>query len=156
MKILISKLSRSEVLRFKSIRLRSLKEDPRSFGTKFEEAMLWTEEKWQSQLETIPCFLASEAGLDLGLIRLAPDEHEPRTAWLISMWVAPEARGRRVGSQLVEALLAWAQKNNFSTIKLHVGDFNEAALALYTRKGFKSRELKDSHHQMELTLEELA
>jgi GNAT superfamily N-acetyltransferase len=55
---------------------------------------------------------------------------------LISMWVAPFARGRGVGDALVGAALDWAREKQASGIALAVFEGNEHALALYLRHGF--------------------
>jgi ribosomal protein S18 acetylase RimI-like enzyme len=55
---------------------------------------------------------------------------------LISMWVAPFARGRGVGDALVTAALDWARERKASGVALAVLEGNERALALYRRHGF--------------------
>ena len=75
-------------------------------------------------------------GRDVGLVRYGPDRKRGDTAFLISMWVAPEARGRGVGGALVEALVECARSEGFARMELDVGDHNAAAIALYAKKGF--------------------
>ena len=52
------------------------------------------------------------------------------------MWVAPEARRRRVGDALVGRLLAWAEEGEVEVVRLCVTEGNEAAERLYSRHGF--------------------
>jgi ribosomal protein S18 acetylase RimI-like enzyme len=63
-----------------------------------------------------------------------PDSAE--TIELISMWVAPFARGRGVGDALIEAVVGWAESHLARRLGLRVTVGNEAALALYRRHGF--------------------
>jgi ribosomal protein S18 acetylase RimI-like enzyme len=55
---------------------------------------------------------------------------------LLSMWVAPFARGRGVGESLVTAVIEWARQERSSRVDLAVYESNERALALYRRCGF--------------------
>jgi ribosomal protein S18 acetylase RimI-like enzyme len=50
--------------------------------------------------------------------------------------VAPEARGRGVGSALIEALCAEARARGYAEVRLDVIDTNPRARALYERQGF--------------------
>jgi len=62
--------------------------------------------------------------------------HSPGTAELISMWVAPEARGTGVGRALVEAVVDWATSERSERVVLAVRRNNAPAVALYARSGF--------------------
>ena len=53
------------------------------------------------------------------------------------MWVDPAWRGRGVGGSLLTAVFDWARARNFTTLGLWAPAHNPAALALYTRAGFK-------------------
>jgi GNAT superfamily N-acetyltransferase len=132
----IIKLLPSEAMRFKSIRLRSLKDSPDAFGTRFETAATWDEHNWVSQVEKLNTFIASSEGIDVGVARSAKDENDPKTAWIISMWVAPEARGKKVASKLLQAIIEWAKKENLNSLKLDVVDSNKPAISLYENHGF--------------------
>jgi ribosomal protein S18 acetylase RimI-like enzyme len=52
---------------------------------------------------------------------------------LISMWVAPFARGRGVGDTAVAAITSWANPRD---VVLSVKTDNHPAIALYQRHGF--------------------
>jgi ribosomal protein S18 acetylase RimI-like enzyme len=53
------------------------------------------------------------------------------------MWVAPFARGRRVGDALVNSVIRWAEELNITSVELSVKEDNLPAIALYTRHGFE-------------------
>ncbi len=61
---------------------------------------------------------------------------EGHTAELISMWVAPFARGHGVGDALIQAVVSWAKRQHASRVALAVRTDNERAIALYARHGF--------------------
>lgn len=58
------------------------------------------------------------------------------TVELISMWVAPFARGHGVGDALIQAIVSWAEKQHADRLVLSVRNNNERAIALYARLGF--------------------
>ncbi len=61
---------------------------------------------------------------------------EDGTVELISMWVAPFARGRGVGDALVDAVIAWARELGALRVALAVVESNASASQLYRRRGF--------------------
>jgi ribosomal protein S18 acetylase RimI-like enzyme len=134
--ITISKVSKAETYRFKSIRMRSLKESPNAFGTSFKTALSWDDANWASQVENLNTFIASCDGEDVGVARSVVDKDDPRSAWIISMWVATDARGKKVASQLVQEIIKWAKQESVQHLKLDVVDSNKAAISLYEKLGF--------------------
>jgi GNAT superfamily N-acetyltransferase len=140
--------------------LRALQDAPDAFGSTLEEAVDQPAESWSRQLLELTTFVAVRNGTDLGLVRCARDESSD-TAWLISMWVAPEIRRMGVGAVLVDLVIDWARSNGVNRLLLDVGDDNAAAVALYDGKGFKpngkvgalpSPREHIREHQRELTL----
>jgi GNAT superfamily N-acetyltransferase len=53
------------------------------------------------------------------------------------MYVRPEARGRGVGSLLLEALESEAVARGFKVVRLETGPLQPEALGLYTRSGYR-------------------
>lgn len=58
------------------------------------------------------------------------------SAELLSMAVAPRARGQGVGSELVRELLSLVAERGTGEMKVVVGEDNQAAMSLYRRSGF--------------------
>ena len=82
-------------------------------------------------------FLATtQEGKSVGIAVGAPRTDDQDTAGLFAMWVAPEARGRKVGTALVNAVVSWARNENYKRIILDVGDENTGAIRLYESCGF--------------------
>ena len=135
--VLLEQLHSEEGPRLRAIRLRALLDAPDAFGSTLEEAEARPAESWSKQLLDLPTFVAVTDGLDVGVVRCARDEARIETAWLISMWVAPEVRRKGVGGVLVDATIQWARSNGVTRLLLDVADNNTAAIALYTRKGFE-------------------
>jgi ribosomal protein S18 acetylase RimI-like enzyme len=87
-------------------------------------------------LAAVPCNLVAEiAGRAVGMVSCtSPDAG---AAELISLWVAPEARGQGVGDSLIEAVVAWAARQGADRVVLAVWQANRQAIALYQRHGFR-------------------
>ena len=63
-------------------------------------------------------------------------EHGQDMPSLISMWVAPPARGTGVEEALIEAVVAWVRSLGATHLQLWVTETNTPALGLYRRVGF--------------------
>ncbi len=57
-------------------------------------------------------------------------------AELISMWAAPDSRGRGIGDALITAVARWASEHGARALQLDVVAGNANAIALYARRGF--------------------
>lgn len=122
--------------RLRAIRLRALRDAPEAFAATLEETEARPLESWERQLEQLATFVAvSEVG-DVGLVRGAPHDDLSNAAYLISMWVAPEARRQGVGLALIQRVVTWARVQGYDRLLLDVGEYNVGAVALYRRAGF--------------------
>ena len=132
----IVRLTSDEGPRLRAIRLRALRDAPEAFASTAEETAARPPESWTEQLETLPTFVAVDAGNDVGMVRGALDPDDGDLVWLLSMWVDPAARGAGWGTALIEALVEWAGSTGRPRLALDVGDENAPAIALYARTGF--------------------
>jgi GNAT superfamily N-acetyltransferase len=121
--------------RWRRIRLQALSEAPYAFGTTHVEAAQWSAARWQAQVAQFATFVAVVAGRDVGVAR---GSAHPRSDMreLLSMWVAPSARGHGIGAQLIDSVAAWAAVDGASALVLDVVADNAHAIALYERTGF--------------------
>jgi ribosomal protein S18 acetylase RimI-like enzyme len=133
----IQRLNSAEAERWRSIRLTALHDAPDAFGTTLAEANAFPPELWSRQFGEFPTFIAVLDAIDVGVVRASPDKEQPGAAFLLSMWVAPDARGKGVGDELIDAVASWAKADGFSRLVLDVADANASAIALYARKGFE-------------------
>lgn len=123
---------------FRELRLQALAEAPYAFGSTLANWRDAGEERWRGRLIAVPYNLIAElsdrpAGMASGSI----EGDEPPE--LISMWVAPFARGRGVGGALIDAIAHWASAVRPGELRLQVVDGNEHAIRLYQRHGFVDR-----------------
>lgn len=132
----IQRLGPGDGARLRAIRLRALADAPDAFSSTLAEAETRASEDWEAQVSELPTFVWHEGGADLGMVRGAPHTEEPTAAYLISMWVAPEARGRGVGEALAHEVVAWARGRGLRRLVLDVAVHNVPARRLYERLGF--------------------
>ncbi|WP_028920923.1 GNAT family N-acetyltransferase [Pseudonocardia acaciae] len=119
---------------WRKLRLEALAESPAAFGSKLAD---WTgpgdtEARWRSRLAGLSLKLVlradgAPAGIVGGYIR------DDGVAEMVSLWVAPFARGLGVGDAAVRTVLVWADPRD---VMLSVKVGNEPAIALYRRHGF--------------------
>jgi GNAT superfamily N-acetyltransferase len=111
----IQRLRPGETERLRQIRLAALKDAPDAFGSTYQEAIVWPNDRWQQQLRQLPSFLAVVDGVDCGMVRSCPHPQQAHAAYLISMWVAPHVRRIGVGVALMDVVLDWAKAEGFTS-----------------------------------------
>lgn len=124
---------------WRGVRLAALAESPSAFGSRLAD---WQgpgdrEERWRGRL-SIPGahdLIAELDGEAVGMASGVPDG--PRAGEVISMWVAPGARGRGVGDALLRGIGGWAREVGLTRLHLAVRVHNAAARGLYVRHGFE-------------------
>jgi len=140
---------------FRTARIAALRDAPTAFGSTAAQAEAMEEAEWRRRLaggstfgaEIVPpgggpAPLTDGAtlwphpivGISGGFVE--DPASEAGTVELVSMWVHPSARGRRVGEALVEAVVAWAVAGGAAQVHLWVTEGNASALRLYQRCGF--------------------
>ncbi|KAJ5371704.1 Acyl-CoA N-acyltransferase [Penicillium concentricum] len=130
---------------WKHQRLAALTKAPYAFSSKLADWENVSEQRWRDRLsirggyQVVASLQDTIVGMAGGI--LLP---EPGVAELISMWVAPSARGRGVGDALVAAVEEWAYGVGAITLKLSVAENNESARKLYVRNGFVNVELESN------------
>jgi ribosomal protein S18 acetylase RimI-like enzyme len=119
---------------WRRLRLEALEESPAAFSATLAQ---WTgpgdtEERWRARLSNVPLnIVLLSNGAPAGMVSAYVRTDD--TVELISMWVAPVARGRGVGDAAVRAVLGWAKTQE---VVLSVKADNRPAIALYQRHGF--------------------
>jgi ribosomal protein S18 acetylase RimI-like enzyme len=140
--VTIRRVLAQEWPRWREVRLRMLRDDAAFFSSRYEDAVREPDETWRRWVaDSEPggakaLFCAEEdrtwLGTVGGFVRVDPME-----AQLISMWVAPEARGRGVAQALIREMVSWADERGCERVFLFVQEANAAARRLYARAGFE-------------------
>lgn len=119
---------------WRAVRLAALAEAPYAFGSTVAGWSDANEERWRERLRSVPYNLvAAIDGVDVGMASGLPEDGN---VVLISMWVAPAARGKGVSDTLVESVIRWARELGVPAVELDVVENNLPAIALYRRAGF--------------------
>jgi ribosomal protein S18 acetylase RimI-like enzyme len=136
--ITIRRIGAEDWALWRQLRLKALEEAPYAFSARLAD---WqgehdTEARWRQRLSDVPFNLVAEfqktaAGMVSGTAVDSAGSVE-----LISMWVAPFARGQGVADALVRAVIGWARGQRASRVSLGVREGNDAAEACYRRHGF--------------------
>ena len=139
--ISIMQIAAENAVTFKTVRLQALQDAPTAFCSTYAQASQISDDEWtnraaQCATETSPGYLAMDGNEACGIARATPDDRDPSTAWLESMWVAPSHRRLGVGTLLVAQIAAWASRRGIHTLKLSVTSNNESAISFYRRLGF--------------------
>jgi GNAT superfamily N-acetyltransferase len=121
---------------WRGLRLEALAEAPYAFGSTLAD---WlgerdTEARWRARLASfsLVAYLDGKAaGIASGI---EADQDGARE--LISMWVAPFARGRGVADALVREVIRWAREERAAKLVLAVVEDNARARQFYRRLGF--------------------
>ncbi len=125
---------------WRSLRLAALAESPTAFGSTLAQ---WqgdgdTERRWRERLGVVGSHnvVAFVENKPAGMLSGMPDMDDAARIWLMSMWVAPAARGSSVAHSLVHHVVSWAESEGASSARLHVRKQNARAIAFYRRCGF--------------------
>ena len=134
--VFVREISADDWELMRDVRLAALAEAPDAFGSSYAREIAFGEEQWRGRFsERSVTFFAytdpaeSPAGLAGVYI-------EDGVADVVSMWVRPGNRGKKIGEVLIEATASWAKAHGFGTLFLWVTDTNDAARRLYERCGF--------------------
>lgn len=117
-----------------AVRLAALADAPEAFPRAIAE---WTdggERRWRERLLDASALkvMVLDAGIPMGLVRGVLEDGQ---AWLHSLWVSPQLRGRGLGDQLITAVEEWARPRA-ALVRLAVVADNAPAVALYRRHGY--------------------
>jgi ribosomal protein S18 acetylase RimI-like enzyme len=123
---------------WRELRLEALREAPYAFSSTLPE---WQgagdiELRWRERLRSVPHnVVAYLDGVPAGMVSGNHFE-EPATVELMSMWVAPLARGRGLGDALIQDVVRWTKAQHAVRVVLAVRRENTHAIRLYARNGF--------------------
>lgn len=123
---------------WREVRLQALADAPEAFSSLLSD---WKGEgdvelRWRNRLDNVPYnVVAFVAGRPVGQVSGTAVDGLGSVE-LISLWVAPDARGTGVSSTLVDAVAEWANGEGAQCVTLAVKRDNSLAIALYERTGF--------------------
>lgn len=136
--IVVRRVEADEWQVVREIRLRGLRDAPDFFWSSYEDEVDQAPEWWREFVDAGAWFVAWDSGRPVGIVAAISDRNlGATTRQLISMWVTPEARGRRLAGKLVDEVKEWAARAGVETLLLDVTHGNDRARRLYERCGFR-------------------
>lgn len=125
----------------RTIRLEALQRNPEAFGATYAQSQDRSEAEWRAWVSRsgATVLLALGPAGPVGIVGALRDDEDAdaRTALIVSMYVAAEARRRGVGRALMERLLALlAVEAALERARLHVMPGQLSARRLYAALGF--------------------
>jgi GNAT superfamily N-acetyltransferase len=133
--ITIKYLSPDDWMQWRDMRLSALGEAPYAFSSLLRDWQDEGEQRWRDRLAGVSVnVIASLNGMDAGMVSGMSFDQEVE---LLSMWVAPFARGRGVGDQLIDTIIQWTISQQKRRPILRVLTGNDRAADLYFRHGFE-------------------
>lgn len=127
---------------YRAVRLRSLADSPDAFSQTLTSAEAVMDALWQSRLiaaaqgELDDPLVAELDGQPVGMLWAKVDRDDLGAVDLFQVWVAPEARGRGVGAELIRTAVEWAAARGSREVRLSVTCGETPARRLYEREGF--------------------
>ena len=132
----IRRVAPDEWAAFRDIRLAGLADAPDAFAATLDMETGYDERRWRERVSRSAYFLAWDGDRPVGM---AGGYGQGSGGWhVISMWVAPQARGAGLADRLIGAVVRHARGQNAPTLTLWVTDGNDRARAFYQRAGFRS------------------
>lgn len=122
----------------RALRLEALAAHPSAYGASYESESQEPLESYYKRIENL-IYIGGFNGDSLrGIAALLPTpaEKSAHIARLISVYVAPDARGTGLSRALIQSLIDIASRLKFEQITLNVEANNEHAILLYERLGF--------------------
>ena len=133
----IRSLAPEDAALFRQIRIEALRLNPEAFGSTYEIEAARPQAYFIERLTSSTVFAGFDGAALDGVAGFRPEqgEKERHKATLWGMYVRPAARGRGLGTQLVQAVLAHA-RGRVERVLLTVVESNYGARRLYTAAGF--------------------
>lgn len=93
--------------------------------------------------------LAGDPAIAVALVTLRPNVWYPGpVALLDELYVVPSLRGRGIGSQVIELLVAEAHRRSVSLVEINVDEGDVDARRFYERHGFTALEPSTNEHAL--------
>lgn len=134
--ITVRRLGASDWQLKRDLRLKALQDSPKAFASSYDLEVHRSVEEWQNWPSDGAYFAAFDDRKAVGIAGSWMRAGEPQVTHLISMWIAPDARGAGIAGLLTTAVAAWAREHKAARMELEVAAGNDTAMRAYLRNGF--------------------
>lgn len=148
--VVIRVLNENDLNESKKIRLESLKNSPKNFGSSYEDERLFTNDIWEDRLSnenaiSIGAFFESKI---VGIVTLVINKRlkTKHTAEIHGMYVSVDFQLKGIGFKLMNSLIKHSKDlGSIEQLTLSVEKENKKAIKLYEKSGFtKFAEVPDA------------
>lgn len=124
---------------FRRIRLESLRCEPGSFASEYDDWAGLSDLEWEGRAIAHPVFVDFDGGEPVGLMGLVRHEAAKlrHRALLVMVYLRAAHRGKARAEALLGAVIEHARLGGVRQIELEVSAENPAALRFYARMGFE-------------------
>jgi len=143
--IMIRPIREADLPAYKALRLEALRSHPEAFGSDYAEQANEPESEWMNRIRssvegnTARLFLADATDDLAGMTGVYRDSGVKchHSATIVSVYVRPQWRGRRLGDAMIHEALAWCAAVQVRIARLAVHPGNGPAIRCYLRCGFQ-------------------
>jgi ribosomal protein S18 acetylase RimI-like enzyme len=121
----------------RDLRLQALRQSPESFVANYEDEQQYDENAWRERMRVVRWLVSELDGKTAGLVGLVLHDEDPERGEIYGLWVAPEARGKRVARGLVQGAAEQARADARRRLYFWVGSDNGPAVAFASAFGFR-------------------
>ena len=107
----------------------------------------WSEESFKNELTTNMLAVYYVAEIEGKVIGYAGMWHVMDELHITNVAVHPDYQGRKIGNQLLEALISFSSSGPYKGMTLEVRVSNEVAINLYTKYGFEKLGIRKGYYQ---------
>jgi len=107
----------------------------------------WSEDSFRNELTTNMLAVYYVAEVDQRVVGYAGMWHVMDELHITNVAVHPEFRGKKIGNQLLEALIGFSSSGPYTGMTLEVRVSNDVAIKLYTKYGFEKLGIRKGYYQ---------
>jgi len=136
----VRRLDAKDATLFRNVRLEAFKAHPEAFGSSYDELVskpVSHFEGWLTDMVAYGAFVEDQL-MGIGAYFRERGSKMRHRAYVISMYCAPELRGKGVARSVIEHIADHARAKGIIQLHLGVGADNEAAKTTYEKAGFKT------------------
>ena len=143
---------------YRSIRLKSLQEDPYAYSTKYDEANKRANQSWIDQVnemalsQDVCAFLVFDNQEAIGLCGLYRNRENKREGEIVQVWINNAYRSCGIAKEMITKIMEWAKDNKINSIIAKVYLNNPRAIRFYEKIGFESTEIANNEKVLQIIL----
>jgi len=107
----------------------------------------WSEDSFRNELTTNMLAVYYVAEVDQRVVGYAGMWHVMDELHITNVAVHPEFRGKKIGNQLLEALIGFSSSGPYTGMTLEVRVSNDVAINLYSKYGFEKLGIRKGYYQ---------